>query len=352
MSSHFEERVHGGFTAVGAGFVDLSTNLNPYGPCEPVLAAARAAALDTYPDPKALRARSAWAARFGVSPEEVAVGHGAADLFWAIARANLRAADRVVIAGPTFSEIDYAARAAGAAVEHVALFDRAESKPALSGFIESARGARLVYLCTPNNPTGHYVTARNIQVLAEQLKDSLIVVDQAFLTLSDHASELSVRFGSNVICVRSLTKDFALAGLRIAYLLAAPEVVARIERARPTWATSQPALAAIEVAASEQDFVAQSYARLAKDRLFLDRGLRALGLQPWPSCTAFTLVPVEDALRTTALLHTRGVGVRDASSFGLPRHVRVAVRPRVQTERLLDALRSIRSDKGSARATV
>lgn len=352
MSSHFEERVHGGFRGQGASFVDLSTNLNPYGPCESVLSAARGAALDRYPDASSGAARHAWAQRLSLSADELSVGHGAADLFWAIARARLRPGDRVVIAGPTFSEMEFAARAAGARVERVTLFDRADQTSSLDRLAEVARDARLVYLCSPNNPTGHYLTPVQLSALAQQLPSAWLVIDQSFLALSEHASDLSVRFASNVICVRSLTKDFALAGLRIGYLVADPEVVAQIERARPTWSTSEPALRAIEAAASERDFVAHSYTRLAQDRGFLERGLRALGLMSWPSTTVFVLVPVQDAARTTALLKTRGVGVRDASSFGLSQHVRVAVRPRGQTERLLDALRSVRSVGGTPHAAM
>ncbi len=354
MSSRFDERVHGGLDAAelarrGAGvseLIDFSVNLNPYGPCKPVVEAALSAGLDRYPDLRASAARAAWARTLAISPSEIAVGHGAADLFWAITRAFVRAKDRVVIAGPTFSEIYFAARAADAEIVRATREHGEAGLDSIDRLLDKGKGARLLYLCSPNNPTGCIVRPEDIRALALQLPGTKIVLDQAFLSLSDRAEDLNVRFPSNVICVRSLTKDFALAGLRIAYLVASADVVDQIEAARPTWATSGPAQAAITEAASQGDFVRQSYARLREDRAHLVRGLEALGLSPLPSATVFVLLPVADAAQTCALILTRGLSARDCTSFGLPQHVRIAVRPRADSARLFDALRSLRSASG------
>jgi histidinol-phosphate aminotransferase len=173
------------------------------------------------------------------------------------------------------------------------------------------------------------------------LSDVWLVVDQSFLSLSELAHESSVRLPRNVIALRSLTKDFALAGLRIGYLVAEPELVARIEAARPTWATGAPALQAIECAASQQAFVRESWARMREDRGGLRAGLEALGLRVLPSVAGYQLVEVDDAARTTRALLERGVQVRDATSFGLPQHVRVAARPVADRARLLAAWSSL-----------
>jgi histidinol-phosphate aminotransferase/threonine-phosphate decarboxylase len=270
MALHPEQRVHGGLppheARAHAALIDFSVNLNPYGPCLPVLRAARGAALDAYPDPLARAARAVWASRLGTSVERIAVGHGAADLFWAITRALLRPEERVVIAEPTFSELGIAAQAARARVERVVGLEQEDFRLPLDRLAHAARGAKLVYLCSPNNPTGEYVPIDAVRALARELESSFIVLDQSFLSLSEHAHDELATLPDNVICVRSLTKDFAMAGLRLGLLVGERELVRAIEACRPTWSVSAPALAAIEAAAAEQAFVASSWRRMRGDR--------------------------------------------------------------------------------------
>lgn len=341
------ERVHGGLDpeelrALGLRadrVIDFSVNVNPYGPCAPLIEALRAAPLDVYPDPRARAARQAWADVLDTSFERIAVGHGAADLFWAIARALLRPRQRVVIAEPTFSEFRTAALAAGASLD--LQWARAEDgfRVDLAALRARAAGAAALYLCTPNNPTGVHVAAAEIAELAQALPATWLVLDQSFLALSEHAAEARVRLPRNVLCVRSLTKDFALPGLRIGLLIAARELVARVEAARPTWSTSAPAQAAIAAAARAQGFVEESYAKLRRDRARLVGVLGAAGLAPQPAASSvFQLVSVGEAARFRRRLLQRGIALRDCSSFGLPDHVRVAVRPERDLEVLREAL--------------
>ncbi len=346
MSFRSEERVHGGvrpeeMRALGVDptqVLDLSVNLNPYGPPERVLAAIQRADLTRYPDPTGLSARRAWAEVLERSSDALMVGHGAADLFWALVRAFVVPGDRVVIAEPTFSELRIACASAGAQVERVFASETQGFRMDLSELSQKARGARLVYLCSPNNPTGSCVSIAALSELAATQPSCLFVVDQSFLSMSDSAAELTLPVPRNVIAVRSLTKDFCLPGLRLGLLLAEPELVAQLEAARPTWATSAPALAAIEAAAAELPWVAACYAKLRAEREVLASQLRAHGLHPLPSQTVYQLVEVGDAAAFRARLARLGVLVRDASSFGLPRHVRIAVRTPQDTARLAQAL--------------
>jgi histidinol-phosphate/aromatic aminotransferase/cobyric acid decarboxylase-like protein len=341
-----EPRIHGGIDVeelerhglVPEQVCDLSANLNPYGPCEPVLWAAQRAELTRYPDPDARRARAAWARLLDVPMSRLAVGPGAAELLWSAVRALVAPGDRVVIAEPTFSEARLACAASGGRVER--RFARAEDgyRIELAELLEHARGARLVYLCSPNNPTGQTFGGDELEVFARELAPTLLVLDQSFLSLSERAQELARPLPDNVISVRSLTKDFALPGLRLGLLSARPELVRSIEAARPTWSTSAPALAAIEAAAGQLEFVAASYARLRAERQRLRERLRQLGLTALPSDSVFLLVPAPGgAPQTRAGLLRQGVLVRDGSSFGLPEHVRVAVRTARESERLLGA---------------
>jgi histidinol-phosphate/aromatic aminotransferase/cobyric acid decarboxylase-like protein len=142
-----------------------------------------------------------------------------------------------------------------------------------------------------------------------------------------------------VVCVRSLTKDLAIPGVRVGYLIAAPALVARIERARPAWTTSAAAQAAAIAASTAGAFVAASRARLLADRARLAAELAALGLCPAPSTTGFLAVRVGDARGVRArLLADHRILVRDCASFGLPDHIRLAARPAADQARVVDAL--------------
>jgi histidinol-phosphate/aromatic aminotransferase/cobyric acid decarboxylase-like protein len=321
-------RVHGG--SEDPRLIDFSVNLNPYGPCAPVLAAARAAELARYPDAHSREARAAWAEALACEPAELAVGHGAADLLWAIARAFLRPGARALIAEPTFSEFRIAAAATGA---HVARLGEG-----LALDLDRLREADALYLCSPNNPTGEYLEPARIRELALRLPRTAIVLDQSFLGLSAHARDARAELPANVIRVRSLTKEFACPGLRIGLCRAQPAWIARIERQRPTWATSSPALAALAASAREGEFVRKSFERMRADREAVFALFSARGYRVHPSETSYQLVEVGEAARLTAALRAQGVLVRDCSSFGLPGHVRVAALPEPARRALAAAL--------------
>jgi len=364
-----QDRVHGGLderALLARGLepgavVDFSVNLNPYGPCEPVLSAARAAALDVYPDASAYLARTRWAEALGCTREHVAVGHGAADLFWAIARAVLSPRDgqargasasgqnKVAIAEPTFSEFRIAAAAAGAQVVRVFADPLHGHRLDLAALLRASRGAAALYLCSPNNPTGEHVPLSRVRELAEELPDTTIVLDQSFLALSDRAHELfdvlaTHAMPDNVLRVRSLTKEFACPGLRIGLCVGAPALIRRVEAMRPTWATSSPALAALAVSAREHSFVQASWARLRADREAVTQLLRARGFAPRSSDTGYQLVALRgEASAFTERMLRHGVLLRDCSSFGLPRHVRVAALPAAARARLSQALDAVGS---------
>jgi histidinol-phosphate/aromatic aminotransferase/cobyric acid decarboxylase-like protein len=335
VSESTSERVHGGldpeelarFGVAPSGIVDFSVNVNPYGPCAPVVEAARSAALDVYPDPHGRLARARWAERLQVSSASVCVGHGASDLFWAIVLARVRPGDKVVIAEPTFSELAVAARAAHAQVQSVVADALSGFRHDLDALARGAHDARILYLCSPNNPTGVYLPVDAVAQLSRALPATWIVLDQSFLSLSDHAGDELCELPANVIRVRSLTKDYALPGLRIGLAVGDPASIRRIEAARPTWPTSAPALSAIAAAALERTFVAQSYLRMRADRDEVRRLLMNHGYAVQVPSSTYCLAQVGAASAFRARMLRHGVNVRDCTSFGLPGYVRVAALP-------------------------
>lgn len=320
-----------------ARVVDFSVNTNPYGPCPAVRDAIAEATVDRYPDPTARPARAAVAAMAGVSVDDVALGNGAAELLWTLVRALPH--EPAVIVEPTFGEPRAALEAAGATI--VAWHARFAIDLRVVAAVVRSHRARLLYLCTPNTPTGANVPAAEVAELATALPGTTIVLDQSFLSLSERTGDAAVPMPPNVVRVRSLTKDHGIPGVRVGYAIAAPHVIARIDAHRPAWTTGAHAQAAAIAASmpAATAFVADSARRLLADRAALDVALAELGLTPVPSSTVFTLVPIRDAATLRRRLLVRHhILVRDCASFGLPDHVRIAARPAPDRAHLIAAL--------------
>ncbi|WP_394835060.1 histidinol-phosphate aminotransferase family protein [Pendulispora rubella] len=325
--------------------LDFSVNVNPYGPCPSVVRAIAEAPLDRYPDPSAAPTRRALAARLDEPEGRIILGNGAVDLLWLLARTWLRPGDLALAVEPTFSEMQRAAMQAGARIlEHRTspCDDFAIDITALDAQLRDAR-PRLVYVCTPSNPVGVFTPFEALEDLAERHPDTLFVCDVSFLSLSTHHA--AVRRSRRIAWVCSLTKDHALPGLRIGYAAAPESLVARMEAERPPWSIGAPAQAAI-LAAFEPEarrFVDESRVRLLQDRAALEARLHHLDVRTHPSDTVYVLVDLggrrlATPLRRT-LLERHAVLVRDATSFGLPGHIRLAARPQPDAELLVSALR-------------
>jgi histidinol-phosphate/aromatic aminotransferase/cobyric acid decarboxylase-like protein len=342
-------RIHGGLddlelAALGVAhdeLLDFSSSTNPYGPSPAMLRALQEAAIGRYPDVSGRHARLALSAASGVSPDEIVLGNGAADLLWSLARCLLGRGGRACIVEPTFSEFRSAARSLGAPISEwrSRVEDAFEVDLEGVGLQARATAATLVYVCQPNTPTGQASSAAELRRFAEQHAELTLVVDQSFLSLSERHADAAERFPSNVVLVRSLTKDHGVPGVRVGYVIAPPALCRAIEAGRPAWTTSAFAQAAVVQSCREADFVAQSRRKLLEDRRELGRELTALGLETFPSCTTFLLAraPNLPALRRR-LMARHHVVVRDCTSFGLPGFMRLGAKPAEARARLVAAL--------------
>jgi histidinol-phosphate/aromatic aminotransferase/cobyric acid decarboxylase-like protein len=341
-------RVHGGpdpleLRALGlaAGdVIDFSVNVNPYGPVPSVAAAARSADLARYPDPAAAEVRAALAVRWKWDAAGVLFAHGATEILWDLARHLARSGERAVVVEPAFSEFGAALHASGAHAigwRPPAGPDAPLDPKAVSEALVRSE-ARACCLATPSSPLGLAVPHDDVETLARAHPGVLFILDESFLALSDDHAGAHRALPLNVARLRSLTKEHAIPGLRVGYLLAEPELVAGLEAARPAWSTSAPAQAAALAAIEEERFVEESRRRLAADREALRDGLARLGLAPWPSIAPYLAFPARDAAALRRRLLARRVLVRDCASFGLPGVIRVAARPASERAVLLAAL--------------
>jgi histidinol-phosphate aminotransferase len=331
---------HGGPDGSAEGELrDFSVNSNPFGPPPELLSHLRAVPLAAYPDPTYRRARAAVAAHHGELPERVVLG-SAAELIYRLAACYLRPGDAVLIATPTFGEYARASRLQGARVVTCPAYRRG-APPDAAALARALRDVRpaLVWLCHPNNPTGHAWETGVLHDLAERCaaQGALLVLDAAYLELSERCAPAELPAGT--VQLFALTKTFAVAGLRAGYALAPAEVAEVLRRAAPPWSVSAPAEAAVRWCRSPAAaaFVRGSLPRLLAERRALQRGLRALELRVWESVTTFFLVEVGNAGAVSARARAAGFRLRDTSSLGLSSCVRLAAGQPDDNRRLLAA---------------
>ena len=314
---------HGGNAPPGV--LDFSTGVSPLPVPEAVLEALRAADVTRYPHPTALPLRLAVARNHGVDPEAVVGGSGATELIWALARA-FGGPDRTVLApSPAFAEYAQAARASGARlIQFPAPVPSARWEPDRVAELARRKEASLVFVARPGTPWPEVAPAEAIEALARALPDALVVVDEAYLPFFEGVRPLQA--GCNVALLCSLTKVLALAGLRIGYLVADCVVARAVRAALPPWNVSAPACAAGAVALQQPQEMERTRTQVRRLREHLAGQLVAAGTRIDAAGGPFLLCDVGDASRFTGALLRRGLLVRDCTSFGLPRHVRVGVR--------------------------
>lgn len=336
---------HHGDVEATPGLVDLAVNVRagelPRWLAEPIRASL--ADLARYPDQQA--ARAALAARHGRTPDEVLLTAGAAQGFVLIAQA-LRDARRPVVVHPQFTEPEAALRNAGHRLDRVLL--RADTGFTLDPD-QIPADADLVIIGNPTNPTSVLHPADTIAALARPGRT--VVVDEAFADttcaagVAGEPQSLATRRDlPGLVVVRSLTKTWGLAGLRIGYLLGPPPLLRRLATAAPLWPVATPALVAAEVCASRRAVGAERRiaAALAADRGHLVRGLRelpAVTVAGTPA-SAFVLLHVVGADQIRLRLRDRGYAVRRGDTFpGLGADwLRVAVRDTATTDAFLSVL--------------
>ena len=337
--SDVQELRHHGDAETGPGLVDLAVNVRLPAP-PPWLRDRLAAALDrlaAYPDPRA--AREAVAARHGRPVEEVLLTSGAAEAFVLLARVAGPAAGAVVV-HPQFTEPEAALRSAGHDVRRV-LLDPADGFRLDPAAVPGDAG--LVVVGNPTNPTSVLHPADVLAGLARPGRT--LVVDEAFAdTVPGEAGSLAARRElPGLVVVRSLTKTWGLAGLRVGYLLGPADLVQRLAEAQPLWPVSGLALEAL-IACSAPEAVAEADTRareLAGPRAAMAARLRALGLTvPGTPASGFVLAGIHGAAVLRERLRRRGWAVRRGDTFpGLgPDWVRITVRDPGTNEAFLAAL--------------
>lgn len=333
-----------------ARLVELGSNENPYGASPKAKQAVvdALAGLHVYPDPLGGELKRALASQHGVETANLLLGNGSHELLMQFAQVFAGPGDEVVASQYGFAVYALAAQAAGAtlrlasALPHDAAMPHGHDLDALRATIGPR--TRLVYLANPNNPTGTWFSGEAFAAfLASVPERVLVVVDEAyaeFVDAPDYASALAlVARHPNLIVTRTFSKAYALAGLRVGYAVAHPDLIAVMERVRESFNVNALGLAAAEAVLADAAHLAASVAGNRTQRQALADALRARGLTVLPSQTNFLLVEFgAQTARIEAALVARGVILRPMGGYGLGECLRITVGTAEENARLLAAL--------------
>jgi len=330
--------------------LDFSASINPLGPPPSAHKAfvKSYGEISRYPDPYGDKLKKALAERHGMSPAEVLVGNGSTQLIYLLCAA-LRPR-RALVVGPAFSEYANALVLAGANVRQMS-FAGADGFQFSTQRLMAAwdKDCDIVFLATPNSVTGQLIPKTEIESIARVAltRKSIVVIDEAFIDFVEKESvKTLVRQNPYLIVLRSLTKYYAMPGLRLGYLLGEARRVAQLASYQEPWSVNTPALSVALACLKDAGFTMKTERWLEKERRFLSRNLTALaGFRPFPSQINFLLVKIDrngiDALQLRSFLSRKKILIRACDSFaGLGAdYFRIAVKRRKDNLRLLAALR-------------
>jgi threonine-phosphate decarboxylase len=331
--------------------MDFSASINPLGPPAVGLCAIRAALKQIvhYPDPDCWKLRQALARQCGVDPDMILVGNGSTELIHLLPRAL--AIKAALIMGPTFEEYARALTNAGSSVQYIHARREERFRPPLKEVLRQLSATRsrfdAVWLCNPNNPTGQVMNRRAVRELAEVVdrQQGWLIVDEAFIDYCPTQSVVSMLSPHpRVMVLRSLTKFYAMPGLRIGYLVGASKVLDRLRDRQPPWSVNSLVQEVSRAMLHDHAYAARSRTFMKSERLRFVRGLRSLsGLRVYSSAANFVLIELPAstcASEVTDRLACERLLVRDCSTLpGLTTQmIRVAIRTAKENRRLLAAL--------------
>lgn len=338
-------REHGGEPA---SVLDYSANINPLGLAPGVQAAISKAVGEVihYPDAGAVLLKAAISSHYQVGAECITAGNGAVELLYVLTH-TLRPR-RVLIPAPSFSEYERAARAAGAVIEYAYLSPENNFVPDVNWLTRRLAGVDMVFIGNPNNPTGTLLSAGQMEqiLFAAVQAGTIVVVDESFMDFipgdREYTSRPLLTQYDNLVVLHSLTKFYAIPGLRLGFALARPALTARLHAAKDPWNVNSLAQAAGVAALTDRDYQQQSRDTVQYEKDVLYTGLKAMpGTTPLPPAVNYILVRIEPpAARVCQAMAARNILIRDCSNYpGLsPYYIRVAVKLGEQNKKLLTHL--------------
>jgi histidinol-phosphate aminotransferase len=329
------------------GSIKLASNENPLGPSPLAVEAIlnRLSTLHRYPDGSGYYLKAALSRKFGLPMDQIVLGNGSNEIIELAVRTFLAPGGHAVQPFPTFLVYEKIVKAAGGKITSVPLLDYGIDLVAVKAAIRA--DTKIVFINNPNNPTGGALTERALLDFLEQIpKDLVVVLDEAYV---EFASDSAVANGLQLLnahpllmVLRTFSKLYGLAGLRIGYGFSSTRIVDYLNRVRQPFNANALALAAAEAALGDTSFVEKTLKLVKEGLLYLYDQLSRLGLEYVPTQTNFFLIKVPLGGGTTYERMLReGVIVRSMESYGLPGFIRINVGLPEENERFLNALKKV-----------
>jgi len=319
----------------------LASNENPFGPSPLAMAAAERAikSAHLYPDGGCQALRQEIAGVRGVSADSILVGNGSNEIIELLGHAFLREGDEVVMGAQAFIVYKLVTKLFGATPIEVPMKDFGHDVDAMLAAVTDR--TRLLFVASPNNPTGIANTEADLIRLAQSLPEQVIFcLDEAYAEYLEEAPDLRAMITANrkVVCMRTFSKIFGLGGLRVGYAYGDPELIRLLQRVRQPFNVSSVAQAAATAALRDHDFIEMCRFENEAGRAVLKQGLEALGFETQAGSANFVLSKVGDGQALFKELQQRGIIVRPLAPYGMREYVRITIGTADQNARLLETL--------------
>ncbi|WP_207588969.1 histidinol-phosphate transaminase [Halomontanus rarus] len=332
-------------------FIKLASNENPHGPAPSAIVAIRdtAASVSSYPKAAHADLTDAIADRWDVAPVQVWLANGGDGAIDYLSRAVLEPDDDVLVPAPGFAYYGMSARYHHGGVREYTLSRGDDFAQDAETVLEAYDGERIVYLTSPHNPSGSTIPLADVEEIADETdEETLVLVDEAYGEFADVDSALALIEGRNgfearddVAILRTFSKAYGLAGLRLGYAVVPGEWADAYARVNTPFAASEIACHAGLAALEDDEHVARTVETTTAAREFIEKRADA---HVWESEGNFVLLAVGDASAVAEEMQTRGVIVRDCTSFGLPGCIRITCGTEAETERAVETLNAVLAD--------
>ena len=326
--------------------IKLASNENPLGPSPKAVAAIRKAAsgVNRYPDSQGFYLKKKLAKALNIKPENIVLGNGSDELIDIIIKTFVEDDENIITADTTFLEYEIIASVNNRKLTKVPLryfkYDLESMKRKID------RKTKLIFIANPNNPTGTFVTRYELRDFMAGLPDNLLlVIDEAydaFIDVNDFPNTLEIFKNKKMIILKTFSKSYGLAGLRLGYAIANSELAGYMERVRQPFNINLLAQAGALAALDDQEFLRKTRKVILEGKEYLYDNLKKLDLAYLPSVANFILIDVEqDGLELFNKMLRFGVIVRDMQQYGLKNFIRVTIGTKQENERFIKVLKKI-----------